>query len=417
MRRLLRFVMVGVILAVSCIVAALWLAFDESPRVNGGTTVSVADVQRARMLMAQNDPRRGKAGVLRTVRLTGADLTLLLQYAAEHAHLQGVSIDLSDGEAVLTASLEGPSTPFGKWLNIEALFIDTMGMPAVDRLRVGRLPLPRFVSARAVEWALHRYGADAALKSANAMVRSVAITPSGVSIGYVLNHDAVGQVRGMLMTDEDVTRLRIYTLRLAQIVAATPPRARISLPELLTPMFRLETERASEGDAEQETRALLLALALYVTNHSPARYLGGVASWATPVRRVVTLAGRDDFPKHFLVSAVLSAEAGGVLADAVGLSKEVDDSHGGSGFSFNDIAADRSGTQFGLLAISDPARLRSAMARSVSEQDIFPQVADLPEFLPDAEFQRRFGGIGAPAYKNMMAMIEARVAAIPLYKP
>ncbi len=27
-----------------------------------------------------------------------------------------------------------------------------------------------------------------------------------------------------------------------------------------------------------------------------------------------------------------------------------------------------------------------------------PEIADLPEYMPEAEFKRRFGGVGAPAY-------------------
>jgi hypothetical protein len=45
-----------------------------------------------------------------------------------------------------------------------------------------------------------------------------------------------------------------------------------------------------------------------------------------------------------------------------------------------------------------------------------PVTADLPEFMPEPEFLRRFGGIDAPEYKKMMAMIEQRVAALPLYR-
>jgi hypothetical protein len=36
--------------------------------------------------------------------------------------------------------------------------------------------------------------------------------------------------------------------------------------------------------------------------------------------------------------------------------------------------------------------------------------------MPEAEFQRRFGGIGAPAYKQMMANIEQRIAVLQLYR-
>jgi hypothetical protein len=52
----------------------------------------------------------------------------------------------------------------------------------------------------------------------------------------------------------------------------------------------------------------------------------------------------------------------------------------------------------------------------VREADILPRVSDLPEFMPEAEFKRRYGGIGGSAYKSMMADIERRVSALPLYR-
>jgi hypothetical protein len=45
-----------------------------------------------------------------------------------------------------------------------------------------------------------------------------------------------------------------------------------------------------------------------------------------------------------------------------------------------------------------------------------PATQDLPGFMPEAEFNRRFGGIDAPEYQKMMAEIERRVAALPLYR-
>ena len=58
-------------------------------------------------------------------------------------------------------------------------------------------------------------------------------------------------------------------------------------------------------------------------------------------------------------------------------------------------------------------RMRKA---GVRDADILPPVSDLPEFMPEAEFKRRYGGIGAPAHKSMMADIERRIAALPLYR-
>ena len=45
-----------------------------------------------------------------------------------------------------------------------------------------------------------------------------------------------------------------------------------------------------------------------------------------------------------------------------------------------------------------------------------PDVSDLPEFMQEAEFKQRYGGIGAPAYNRMMADIEARVAGSALFR-
>ena len=141
-------------------------------------------------------------------------------------------------------------------------------------------------------------------------------------------------------------------------------------------------------------------------------------TWPSATARTVTLNGRDDFAKHFMVSAVLSSNTGGPFADAVGIYKEVADSRGGSGFSFNDIAADRAGSRLGELAErrDSARRLQVRLSVPLTERMLMPETSDLPEFMPEPEFRRRFGGIGAPAYARMMADIDARIAALPLYR-
>src|SRR5437764_557643 len=166
-------------------------------------------------------------------------------------------------------------------------------------------------------------------------------------------------------------------------------------------------------------RASIVTLAFSVNGTGLAASAPTAARWPSAALRTVTLAGRDDFPKHFLISAAIAAEAGSPLADAVGLYKEVDDSRGGSGFSFNDIAADRAGTRFGEIASGSPERARKlsqALASGVKEGDFMPDVAGLPEFLPEAEFKRRYGGIGGTGYNKMMVTIETRVASRPLLR-
>ena len=61
-------------------------------------------------------------------------------------------------------------------------------------------------------------------------------------------------------------------------------------------------------------------------------------------------------------------------------------------------------------------KLQRQVAAGIRDSDILPRVADLPEFMPETEFKKRFGGIGSSSYKRMMDDIERRIAALPLYR-
>jgi len=51
---------------------------------------------------------------------------------------------------------------------------------------------------------------------------------------------------------------------------------------------------------------------------------------------------------------------------------------------------------------------------SANERDVMPVTADLPEFMPEAEFIKRYGGAEGKAYRQMLDDIEARVAALAM---
>jgi hypothetical protein len=168
-----------------------------------------------------------------------------------------------------------------------------------------------------------------------------------------------------------------------------------------------------------ENRAAILILTFYVNHKALHTLLPAAKNWPEPVARTITLNSRDDLPKHFITSAALAAKAGGGLADAVGVYKELADSRGGSGFSFGDIAADRAGTRFGEEAVhsADSARkLQQRVAAGIVDRDVIPITEDLPEYISEAEFKRRFGGVDGPAYRKMMSDIEQHLARLPLYR-
>ena len=84
----------------------------------------------------------------------------------------------------------------------------------------------------------------------------------------------------------------------------------------------------------------------------------------------------------------------------------------------DDFAADRAGTRFGEHAAdTDLApKLQQRLVGGLGDGDIMPPTTDLPEFLSETEFERRFGGITAPEYKQLIADIDRRIAGLPLYR-
>jgi hypothetical protein len=134
----------------------------------------------------------------------------------------------------------------------------------------------------------------------------------------------------------------------------------------------------------------------------------------------VTLRGRSDWTKHFWVSAAIAVLANETISNAAGLLKEeLDADRGGSGFSFSDLLADRAGTTFALAATRHEASarvLQQRLAQGFRLEDFFPEAADLPEGIPDAELRSRYGGVGGEGYNRLIEEIERRVAACPAYR-
>jgi len=262
-----------------------------------------------------------------------------------------------------------------------------------------------------------RQGVQADALLALDWIERVTLTHGRMSVSYRIDPNAVARLRAALVAPADQQRLRAYTERLATVTQGIEGTAS-SLAGLLSPMFALAAERsAAGGDAVAENRAALLSLTFFANDRPLGQMVPAAYHWPRPQPLTVTLRQRQDFALHFLISAVLAAEAGTPLADAVGLWKELADARrGGSGFSFNDLAADRAGTRFGELALRDAVALQARIAAGVSDADLMPQVSDLPEGLPEAEFVARYGGVGGAGYSRLLADIEARIDGLPMFR-
>jgi hypothetical protein len=396
-------------------VAAVAMCFQDRPRVVREVQLTAQDIERAKRIVDAQDPRKAGPDGLQTVAIDARDFDLTLNYLASRLGRGAARATLASGDARLEASFELPGSPFGRYVNIDATLRETGALPRLEHLRIGSVPVPAVLADWLMREGLRRLTATDRGQLAADVVAGVRIGEGRLTVTYRWSDDLARRARAVLVEPADQARLRVYQERLAAAVARAPRT--ISLAALLPPLFQLALDRGAAGDVVAENRAAIVVLAFYANGRGLAEIVPAARQWPLPFRRTVTLAGRDDFPKHFLISAAIAAEAGTPLADAIGVYKEVQDSRGGSGFSFNDIAADRAGTRFGEVASRSPERARQlarALASGVRESDFMPDVADLPEFLQEADFTRRYGGIGGAGYNRMMATIEARVASRPL---
>lgn len=401
------------LLPVLVLVGLLATALQHQATVGPGADVRPEDVARAVSLLRTHDPRQARPGQVSTALLRQRDLDVIFSHGAQRWIKAQGQVTLEPARGTLRLSTRGPDNPFGAWFNLELVLAETGSLPQLARVKIGHLPLPAWLAEWAAPHLAERLGLQREWALAGDIIRRVRFQPGQMLVTYAWQGDSINRLFDGLLSAEELARLRPYSDLLVGLAARAGHGWQLPLAQMLAPLFELAQQRSQSGnDPAAENRAALLALTLYANG----RWLGHVSvaarNWPRPRPLQLLLAGRGDFTLHFLISAMLAAEGTTPLSRAVGVYKEVADSRGGSGFSFSDVAADRAGTRFGERAVKDPLALQALVARGVSDADLMPRSDDLPEFMAEPEFLRRFGGVGAPAYNQMLAEIDRRVAAL-----
>ena len=393
-------------------------SLEDRPAVTRTVEITPEQVARAKRILAAHDPRKARPGALRTFSIAAEDLELALNVVL--APRGGAAkLKLAPGAMMLWTTLRLPANPVGAYINVEAVARQTSGLPVFDQLKIGRVHVPALVADWLLAHALERLNASDAGAAAADAVQRVRVEGGFLQVEYRWREDLPERLRSALLPPAEQERLRAYQERLVQVTADPKLPRQVSLASLLRPLLAQAAARSANADPVAENRAAIVVLAFYVNGRGLVAVVPSARDWPRPSPRKVTLSSRADFAQHFTVSAALAATAGTPLADAVGLYKEIEDSRGGSGFSFADIAADRAGTVFGQHATRSNQAAQALQRRitaGVVENDFMPQALDLPESMSEAEFKRRFGGVNEPPYRNLMQQIERRLAGLALYR-
>ena len=396
---------------------AIYLAVDSHPTIDRAAAITPASVERAKRILDNNDPRKLKSGETKTVATSAADLDLAANYLAQQFARGSARIELRSGNAYAGASLRLPLIPIALFVNIDATLAENDPTASLESLRIGQLPVPawlaRWSAPRLLSWLLPELDYNAFIDA----VKKVSMNETRLSVTYQWQANLADQLRAVLIPRQDQEQLRIYQERLAELTqAAKAPD--LPLTELLVAMFKLAAERSRNREPLVENRAALFILMHYVTAKPLAAILPDAKNWPAPAKHRVVLDTPEEFPRHFITAAALAANAGGALAQAVGVYKEIEDARAENGIAIKNFAADRAGKRFGAYAGNGTSakKLQAKLGNGLREQEILPVTADLPPFMSAEDFKRRFDSVESKEYKKIMADIDRRIAALPLYR-
>ena len=248
----------------------------------------------------------------------------------------------------------------------------SIGSLQVRQVQIGRLTLPGDLALSllgSVADQLWGPGQGAALL---AKVRSVTVQQDAVKVELnksadfslsQLKHSGLNLYKQWFRSDEQKALIEhYYAIALAFSQQSATEQSSQSLLSYLQLLLR-EADKRSQAQPEQavqENQAVILALAQLLGGPNLQLLVNEVKVKPDGKTPRVTLARRPDLQQHFIYSASLHVLGNQRLSSAVGEAKELLDSvNGGSGFSFVDLLADRTGIRFAKVAVSSTQSARA----------------------------------------------------------
>lgn len=396
-----------ILMAMTLVVALLGiLLVSASPAVPVQGPPSARNVRAAQSAFEQLEDRSSR---ITRVRLGPRELEGIATLASDATGLERFDVRLSDGALVAAAS---QPLPLWGWINGELRMRgDHRGFPDVD-MSLGRLQLPTWASRALFEFGrllLDWRGIE--LSPLDELVRHVAVGRGLVVADLALPRDA-----GLVSDIVSLQGEGVDGLAAAQVYCRLASMQRRRPETALAAQVGRAFSMPSDQPAEIANRIRFVGLALFVEGNKAFSLAPQAVERAQACKRpkaAILLAGRNDLAKHWSLSAALAVTLGPEAAGALGEWKELDDSLGeGSGFSFVDLAADRSGLQAARRA-TDPASAAASAQRlaKATEPELFPiALLAAREGLSERQFLARYGTISSRDYRAAVAEIDRRLA-------
>jgi hypothetical protein len=409
-----------------------WRCLEPAPLSFEPAQVTSAEKRRLIAMLRHKKPTQVPEGQTAELRLTPRDLDLLMAWGLSVGDPGRKSrVQIGPQQASLEASVRVPR--IDRYLNVvargRAEIRDGTLYLSGDDLQIGNLRTPTLVLGPLTFLVERALNGDRRVRPLLDPMRRLSMDDGTLHLVYGRAKLPKGMVADLFHGDgtgaEDSESLRAQLRHMKNTATGLPPPGEARFAAAVRSAFAFAAERSGEDGAVRENRAALLALGLVLGTDRLETFTGRVTTDVdldalTRAYKGSTMRNRDDWPKHFLVSAALTVLSLDRASDAVGLLKEELDADGGSGFSFGDFLADRAGTTFADFATSDEDSARGLQARLAQGfrlDDYFPEAVGLPEDIQDAELQAQYGGVGGKEYNRIAAEVERRIATLPTYRP
>lgn len=404
--------------------AIFYLLIDSKPLVSREVQVTHEHIARVKSIF-DTHRHQVRPGSTATATIKWEDLDTILNYLAHHLRHGRAQSKLHQQGGRIQISLPIPEIAAlanKAYVNLEASLVEFKGQPAVKSLRIGKLTIPDSLTNFFLQQLLTR------LKMISPDVRvgieafqKIDISLDGIAVTYYWQGWDSDQSNSLSFSapffdQQMIAKLLRYHTFLNQINQQNRAQS-ITLSEVLTKLMRETARDPSYTNAREEMRVAILVTAFHVLRLPLKLIAPEAAKWPPSARVRITLDGRADFAMHFISSAAIAAYTDTVLSDAIGLYKELEDARSGSGFSFNDIAANRAGTSFAAKIMknqSSAQKIRSTILAGIDDSDLMPYWADLPEHLGEQTFLAKFGGLHTTTYQELIDKIEQRVSSLRL---
>ncbi len=391
----------------------LFFAIDRQASTVQYHPLTSRDIQRAQQILNFSKTEQQN---IRTLELTQQDLNTAVNYLLNHLMQSAAKVSLGDDSLDFNISLYLPDNLFGRYMNIHFRLKKVAGYPVINQLHIGSIRIADEFAGHIIESIINHTDLKQYYILASQHIKNLSINPKQLTITYLTRFNDTAD-QNNLTANADYQSLIFYQQKINQIVIQHNPRYRLSLADILQPLFLAAYQRSTVETAIRENRALLIATSSYVNKAELKNYFPIYLS--TAKYYPVYLYKRVDLAKHFVGSAALAATGAVSLTQMLGQEKELSDLKTRSGFSFTDLAADRAGLKLGQTATETPKsarNLQKAMHNIKDYRAFMPEVRDLPENLTAQVFKRFYGSIYSQKYQNMLKLIDQRIAQLPVYQ-